>query len=94
MNLELLRAGAGLGPEMQDAFEKGFKMGQVLRGAPSPRSLKWIALKGYAIDYEGERAEIGEAGASVDRMLSSLRFYVENHRRVVLEVYMNDDEEL
>jgi hypothetical protein len=94
MNLELLRAGAGLGPEMQNAFEMGFKMGQVLRGAPSPRSLKWIALKGYAIDYEGERAEIGEAGASVDRMVSSVRYYIENFQRVVLQVDMTDDEEL
>jgi hypothetical protein len=96
MNLELLRAGAGLGPEMQDAFEKGFKMGQVLRGAPSPRSLKWVSLKGYviAVAYDGEHAEVVEAGASVDRVLSSVRHHIENFERVVIHMDMTDDEEM
>jgi hypothetical protein len=50
-----------------------------------------VMLRGYAITREGERFEIGESGKA-ERMLGSLKYYIENFQRVVIQFDYEDEE--
>jgi len=54
--------------------------------------MKWISIKGYTIDYEGNRVEIGEGGANVERLVSSLNWYIENCDRVEILVSTENED--
>lgn len=47
--------------------------------------MNWMRIKGYCIDYEGGRVEIAESGKA-ERIIESLRWYVENSIRSSIEV--------
>ncbi len=78
MNTELLRAGAGFPPEMQEAFIAGLQMGMALADKTNGyKSGVYGGMKGEAQDGDGDVVSIGESGR-MERTLAALGWYAEN----------------
>ncbi len=78
MNTELLRAGAGFQPEMQEAFVAGLQMGMALADKtvgykPGVHAF----VKGEALDGDDDTVSIGESGR-MEYALAALGWYAEN----------------
>lgn len=78
MNTELLRAGAGFPPEMQEAFVAGLQMGMALADKTNGyKSGVYAGMQGEAQDGDGDTVSIGEGGR-MERTLAALGWYAEN----------------